>query len=100
MKKLLIVFLLTLFSLNSFGQSRITAIPHEDDVIAIFPSNSNDSFFSVGTDGFIIEWENNKGKHFQITNNKIKKVAKNPFKNEYAIYETDLNNNNILSVWD
>lgn len=100
MKKLLIVFLLTLFSLNSFGQSRITTIPHEDDVIAIFPSNSNDSFFSVGTDGFIIEWENNKGKHFQITNNKIKKVAKNPFKNEFAIYETDLNNNNILSVWD
>lgn len=103
MKKVLCLFALILSSLCIFAQTRTSFMAHNDEVVSIFYDTvSNDgSFLSVSKDGSISRWnEKNEGLLYQITDKKIKFAAVHPSKNEIAIYETDENSINMISVWD
>lgn len=64
-------------------------------------TNDSDSFFSSGTDGFIIHWNNNStGEHYQISDLTIGATAKNPQTSELAVYETDSLTINKITVLD
>lgn len=103
MKKVLCIAAGFLFSALMFAQSRTSFMAHNDEVISVFYDTvSNDgSFFSFSKDGTVSKWDNkNECLQYQITDKKIKLAALNPVKNEIAVYETDENSVNTISVWD
>lgn len=103
MKKNFSVFLCFVLCTFSFAQTRLSLMPHLDKVTSVqYDLYSDDgSFFSTGKDGFIILWnKNGEGSHFQLSNYEIKFAALNPVRKEIAIYETDGNSVNTVSVWN
>lgn len=104
MKKIFFSFSLFFCVLISiFAQSKFSTQPHQDSITSIFnDSNSkNNSFFTVGKDGFIIRWtQDGVGEHFQVTNKEIRLACKSPNSNDIAIYETDGGLYNRVTVWD
>lgn len=102
MKKFLCL-VLTLISLSTvFAQMRSTTSGHKGEVVALLSdqSSKDGSFYCVGKDGFISHWKNGSGERYQVTDRQIKFAAIHPSKAEIAIYETDGNTVNTVSVWD
>ncbi len=92
------------FSLPGFAQSHVSTQAHESAVtsLAILDSSSEqDTFFSVGKDGFIIKWtEDSLGEHYQVSDVEIKMISRSPNGTDVAIYETDGASINMVSIWN
>ncbi|MGN0739929.1 MAG: hypothetical protein ACI4LX_07130 [Treponema sp.] len=103
MKKKFSVFLCFVFCSLCFAQSRFSLMPHLDKVTSVQYDLYSDggSFFSTGKDGFIVLWnKDGKAEHFQLSNYEIKFASLNPVRKEIAVYETDGNSVNTVSVWN
>lgn len=107
MKKNLSAILLFSFINISFltAESYISTQSHNGKVTSLLAvqsyENNNSSFFSSGTDGFLIHWDgNNTGEHYQISDLTIGNAVKNPLTNELAIYETDSLTMNKITILD
>lgn len=106
MKKFLSLLILCFIPSIFSAQERSSFMPHKGEVISVFSfagqaGVSDDNFYSVAKDGFVIRWNSDKtGYHYQLTDRQIKKVAVNPVKQEIAIYETNEGSVNTVSVWD
>lgn len=103
MKKFFIPLCCLLASFNVFSQTRNSFMSHSDEVISILNDNyTNDgSYFSISKDGFVVRWNaQGMGAHYQITDNQIVLAAMHPSKQEFAVYETDGNSVNLISIWD
>lgn len=92
-----------------FSQSQKSSQSHHSAIsnLVLTPNTinekwqSNFNFFSTGTDGFLISWnENGVGEHYQVSNMEIRLLAVSPDGNEVAVYETDGARENKVSVWD
>lgn len=104
MKKLINIILL-FFSLRIYSQTIASTQSHEGKVNALISSQtesmSDDSFYSVGNDGFIIKWTSDgMGEHYQVSDLQVRLVAKNPVYGDIAVYETDGVSNHRLTVID
>ena len=104
MKKLINIVLLFL-SFSLYSQTIASTQSHEGKVNALLSSetesSSDDSFYSVGNDGFIIKWTSDgMGDHYQVSDLQVRLVAKNPVYGDIAVYETDGVSNHRLTVID
>lgn len=104
MKKLINIVLLFL-SLSLYSQTIASTQSHEGKVNALLSSetesSSDNSFYSVGNDGFIIKWTSDgMGDHYQVSDLQVRLVAKNPVYGDIAVYETDGVSNHRLTVID
>ncbi len=99
-------FILSLaFIFPVYSQAYTSTQAHEERVNAIFPfeasSNSDDSFYSAGNDGFIIKWSSDgMGEHYQISDLQIKNIVRNPQTGDIAVYETDGSSTHRVLVVD
>ena len=102
MKKIVCLFIFAFLPFIIFSQMRTTTSGHNGEIIALLndPASKSDSFFCVGKDGFLSHWNNNQGNTYQLTDRQIKFAAIHPTKPEIAIYETDGNTENVVTVWD
>lgn len=102
MKKIVCLLFTVILCSNLFAQMRSSTAGHNGDIVALLPDSSakEESFYCVGKDGFISHWTSNGGQKYQITDKQIKFAVIHPSKSEIAIYETDGNTDNIVSVWD
>lgn len=96
-------FILTVAVLPA--QSHISTQAHQEEVSTIIPASDRgefeQSYFSVGKDGFLIKWSgDDQGEHYQITDLEIKMAVVSPNKKEIAVYETDGGTTNRVSVWN
>lgn len=96
-------FILTVAVLPA--QSHISTQAHQEEVSTIIPASDSgefeQSYFSVGKDGFLIKWSgDDQGEHYQITDLEIKMAVVSPNKKEIAVYETDGGTTNRVSVWN
>ena len=87
------------------AQSHISTQAHQEEVSTIIPASDSgefeQSYFSVGKDGFLIKWSSDdQGEHYQITDLEIKMAVVSPNKKEIAVYETDGGTTNRVSVWN
>jgi hypothetical protein len=87
------------------AQSHMSTQAHEDAVSQLTAmessGSSDDSFFSAGTDGFLIKWTSDGiGEHYQLSELQIKMIARNPSNSDIAVYESDGVSINRVSVWD
>ena len=104
MKKLINIVLLFL-SFSLYSQTIASTQSHEGKVNALLSSetesSSDNSFYSVGNDGFIIKWTSDgMGDHYQVSDLQVRLVAKNPVYGDIAVYETDGVSNHRLTVID
>ena len=102
MKKLINIVLLFL-SFSLYSQTIASTQSHEGKVNALLSSetesSSDNSFYSVGNDGFIIKWTSDgMGDHYQVSDLQVRLVAKNPVYGDIAVYETDGVSNHRLTV--
>lgn len=102
MKKIVSLFIFAFLPFVVFSQMRTTTSGHNGEIIALLkdPASKTDAFYCVGKDGFISHWNNNQGRTYQLTDRQIKFAVIHPTKPEIAIYETDGNTENIVTVWD
>ena len=102
MKKIVCLFIFAFLPFIIFSQMRTTTSGHNGEIIALLndPASKSDSFFCVGKDGFLSHWNNNQGNTYQLTDRQIKFAVIHPTKPEIAIYETDGNTENVVTVWD
>ena len=96
-------FILTVAVLPA--QSHISTQAHQEEVSTIIPASDSgefeQSYFSVGKDGFLIKWSgDDQGEHYQITDLEIKMAVVSPKKKEIAVYETDGGTTIRVSVWN
>ena len=98
-KKLLIALYIFICSLSVFTQVQNSLQPHQKRVQSIV--EFNDSFFTVGDDGFVIKWlPDGTGEHFQISDLEIKLIAISPNGTDIAVYETDGFSTHRISEWN
>ncbi len=106
MKKIVLIFFILLLTFSyTFGDSHFSTQSHQAQVNKIVPipnkSNTDNSYFSAGEDGFLIKWtDDNQGEHYQISDVGIKLIAISPNGNDVAVYESDGGSVNKVSVWD
>ncbi|MBQ5999741.1 MAG: hypothetical protein IJL70_09785 [Treponema sp.] len=98
-----IIFILAV--LYASAQSHISTQAHQEAVSMIIPASApgefEQSYFSIGKDGFLIKWSSdNQGEHYQITDLEIKMAVVSPNGKEIAVYETDGGTTNRVSVWN
>ena len=100
MKKIVCLFIFAFLPFIIFSQMRTTTSGHNGEIIALLndPASKSDSFFCVGKDGFLSHWNNNQGNTYQLTDRQIKFAVIHPTKPEIAIYETDRNTKNVVTV--
>ncbi|NLM00788.1 MAG: hypothetical protein GX220_04970 [Treponema sp.] len=83
---------------NIYSQLYNSHQGHSGNITSIVQSEEN--FFTSGSDGFIIKWDKNgTGEHYQLSSIEIKMLVTHPTKDEIAIYETDGFSVYRLSVW-
>ncbi len=94
-----LVFYFFIFSSNADINPTISREKHFKTINNI--TKTTDGFITTGDDGYLIEWDKSfTGKHYQLSPLEIKISAKNPVKNELAVYETDGFSIYRLSVWN
>mgnify|MGYP002857405132 CR=1 FL=1 len=87
---------------QAFGQPRFSSQGHKGSVVSIFndAAAKEKAFYSVGSDGFIIRWQNGIGEHFQASDKKIELAAISPNAKEILFYETDGGVYHSVKAWD
>ena len=106
MKKKTILFTLILTTMMSaWTQAHFSTQSHKaqinDIVVSPIKEDFDNSFFSIGDDGFVIKWSSDgSGEHYQLTEVGIKMIACSPRENLIAVYESDGGTVNKISVWD
>lgn len=99
LKKISFLFIIFLSFSFVYAQGSYTNQGHDLSVTTI--EECNNGFFSSGSDGFLIKWDNTlTGEHYQVSNIEIKMIACHPTKDEVAVYETDGFSIYRLSVWE
>lgn len=103
MKKVLCLVLSVFTAAHAFAQLRSSSESHSGEVSVLVKdtTTSDDSFYSLGKDGFLVHWKSdNSGERYQISSKQIKAAVLHPTKKEIAVYETDGSSINTISVWD
>lgn len=100
-----IITIFILAAVTASAQSHISTQAHQEAVSMIIPASApgefEQSYFSIGKDGFLIKWSSdNQGEHYQITDLEIKMAVVSPNGKEIAVYETDGGTTNRVSVWN
>ncbi len=105
MKKLLFLTITLALQFSfAFAQSNYSSEAHQQSVTRIAclqTRNSADyNFISSGDDGFLINWTETEGEHYQVSDVGIKIITTSPNGHDIAVYETDGGSVNKVTVWD
>lgn len=87
------------------GQAYQSLQPHDGKVNCIASKANEQSFFSAGEDGFLVQWEHsgqgeNKGERYQISELPLKQIDLAPGDRDVAVFESDGLSVNRIAVYD
>ncbi len=102
-KKIILTSILIFSVFTVFAKSQDSTQPHDGKItaIAVATVNGKQVVYTGSEDGFLIRWnEDGIGEHFQISDDRIEKIAVHPNGTDIAVYETDGLTVNRLSCWN
>lgn len=104
-KNMLALTAIFLCAAGVHAQSYQSRQPHDGAVTAITARAGEQVFYTAGSDGFLVRWDNpgqgeSKGERYQISDIPIALIAGNPDANDVAVYESNGLATNRVAVYD
>ena len=86
---------------NARFKTRNSAEGHAGRVMAIASDKDGKSFFSCGSDGYVVRWsENGNGDRYQLSSYPLSSITVNPAGTDFAVWESEGTDSNVITVFD
>ena len=104
-RSMLALTAIVLCAAGTHAQSYQSRQPHDGAVTAIAVRADEQAFYTAGSDGFLVRWDNpgqgeSKGERYQVSDIPIALMAGNPDSNDVAVYESNGLATNRVAVYD